>query len=358
MPPSQPAAKPVYGNYHGYHARRFGRGKADPRLAVLPRALFRDRTWLDIGCNAGSLTLAAARALAPRSVLAVDIDPTLIDTARRAAFAEAKGIMRRAWEASRTGEAPVPATQNDSLSTETGMDCGTDAEPDTQQTPSLPWIPRVFARDHGPVEGKALGLGARRRLRDPRRYPGNVNFVASDVLHSSHSALTGSRYGVVTCLSVTKWVHLNWGDAGIRTLFARLSSLVEPGGWLVIEPQPRRTYAQCRPAWSEVMRENERGLELDPGTFGDMLVATYGFERCSEDQVAGPDRGDGDGDGDNSSNMDAAADGDNVDVDHVVDADDTTDNGTGQAAAATHTTGPAGRPFLVLRRRAGAGSIK
>lgn len=29
------------------------------------------------------------------------------------------------------------------------------------------------------------------------------------------------KYEVVTCFSVTKWVHLNWGDDGITKLFHR-----------------------------------------------------------------------------------------------------------------------------------------
>jgi 7SK snRNA methylphosphate capping enzyme len=43
-------------------------------------------------------------------------------------------------------------------------------------------------------------------------------------------------------LSVTKWVQLNWGDDGIRRLFARIHALLRPGGRLVLEPQAYATY--------------------------------------------------------------------------------------------------------------------
>ena len=44
------------------------------------------------------------------------------------------------------------------------------------------------------------------------------------------------------CLSVTKWVHMNGGDAALTALFHRFREALAPGGLLVLEPQPWRSY--------------------------------------------------------------------------------------------------------------------
>lgn len=44
------------------------------------------------------------------------------------------------------------------------------------------------------------------------------------------------------CLSVTKWIQLNWGDEGVKKLFKRIFLSLLPGGKLLLEPQPWKSY--------------------------------------------------------------------------------------------------------------------
>ena len=40
-------------------------------------------------------------------------------------------------------------------------------------------------------------------------------------------------------------VHLNWGDAGLLRLFDRCHEALAPGGLLILEPQPWKSYRQA-----------------------------------------------------------------------------------------------------------------
>ncbi len=55
----------------------------DPRLQLLDSEWFRGRHLLDVGCNEGLVTLAAAARWGTASATGVDIDPVLIGKASR-----------------------------------------------------------------------------------------------------------------------------------------------------------------------------------------------------------------------------------------------------------------------------------
>ncbi len=57
----------------------------DARLALLDAAWFAGRHMLDVGCNEGLVTLAAAAKWGCASATGVDIDPVLIGKACRCA---------------------------------------------------------------------------------------------------------------------------------------------------------------------------------------------------------------------------------------------------------------------------------
>lgn len=71
------------GNYVAYYGYRNVDRVKDPRLELLPKQLFADRDVLDIGCNAGMVTIAVASAYLPKSILGMDVDQRLIGLAKR-----------------------------------------------------------------------------------------------------------------------------------------------------------------------------------------------------------------------------------------------------------------------------------
>ncbi|KAF7538088.1 hypothetical protein G7054_g3228 [Neopestalotiopsis clavispora] len=96
------------------------------------------------------------------------------------------------------------------------------------------------------------------------------------------SAYTGTALGkfdVVLLLSVTKWIHLNNGDAGMLALFEHIHDLLNDGGHLVVEPQPMSNYQRASKKNKE-LRETYKTIKIQP-PFDNELKA-QGFERILE----------------------------------------------------------------------------
>ena len=72
----------IYGNYSRYYGYRNPETEEDHRLKTLNKSWFEGKDVLDIGCNAGHLTLAIAKDFQPRKIVGMDIDAKLLHAAR------------------------------------------------------------------------------------------------------------------------------------------------------------------------------------------------------------------------------------------------------------------------------------
>ncbi|GFR10490.1 7SK snRNA methylphosphate capping enzyme [Trichonephila clavata] len=224
-----------FGNYHQYYGYR-NQGQTDPRITCMKQEWFSGKDVLDIGCNAGHLTLALAKCFSPKCIIGIDIDEELIKMAK-------KNV--------RHYVAPENINDED--------------------------FPISFPLTYGPV---AQSMDTKGRYSESN-FPFNVQFIKANFILSSDEFVNSQMpyFDTILCLSVTKWVHLNWGDIGIRRLFRRTYKLLRPGGNFILEAQLFQSYARKKKI-AEELYQNYNCIELFPEMFNEFLLKEVGFETC------------------------------------------------------------------------------
>lgn len=230
--PSSKHALFVHGNYSSYYGyRSSSKTRIDSRMALFDPEWFRNKRVLDIGCNAGHVTLNIAMHLRPALVEGVDIDPSLI---RRAKY--------------------LHATRASLITPSSEGECDANYFP-ISCTSAFGTLPLIN------VEDTKLG------------FPHNVDFRVGDWVHERFPQDDSQMFDVVLALSVTKWIHLNGGkyesylgDGGIRYFFRKVVASLLPGGRFILEPQPFQGY-QKRSNLTDKMRHNFSRIKLVPEQF-------------------------------------------------------------------------------------------
>lgn len=282
-----------YGNYNKYYGYRNPGSSEDPRTRFLKPEWFKGKNVLDLGCNSGHLTLYIAKMLQPAHILGLDIDSHLVHVARNnirhylselqtedarqtsitkpETHTTSENQHRETARKDKTGEmvkgesGPVKAVKDN--------DCVTDEPPAGQSVSSS--FPVSLRISRGPIAAPPLSEVT---TAQPGQFPSNVSFIKANYVLDSDNLLLTQRpeYDVVLCLSVTKWVHLNWGDPGLKRLFKRVYRHLRPGGLFILEPQPWESYSR-RKKITDNMYRNYNNIHLKPDQFTSYLTSEVGF---------------------------------------------------------------------------------
>merc|ERR1712141_63006 len=110
-------------------------------------------------------------------------------------------------------------------------------------------------------------------------FPQNVRFACSNYVLESDDLLDAIQpeYDTILCLSTTKWMHLNFGDEGIKRAFKRMYAQLRPNGVLILEPQGLASYSKKAKKINAVTKENFKTMKFFPNHFVDFLINQVGF---------------------------------------------------------------------------------
>lgn len=208
----------IYGNYNRYYGYRCEKNVEDVRLNALVQyeELFNGKEILDIGCNDGSLTVALAKRLPITFISGIDIDANLISRARRNVVYETQAIVNN--------------------------------------------------NDKGVIKQV--------------NFPNNIAFKQCNYVLSNDSLLEleEPRYDTILCLSVSKWIHLNFGDDGLKRAFKRMHRQLKENGTLILEAQDWKSYKRRKNLTPEI-NSHYKNIQLVPKQFHDYLMSNeIGFE--------------------------------------------------------------------------------
>ncbi|KAJ6532724.1 Bicoid-interacting protein 3-domain-containing protein [Mycena vulgaris] len=235
---------PIHGNYHGYYAKR--PSVNDPRLELLPSSTFSGKRVLDVGCNEGWVSCEIAQSHGASKVVGVDIDDALV---------------RAAWRRRRT----VWSAQGPPADDESETMGPSHKRKRVNPIAEADYFPASCVHSLGPLPIPPSA---------PNLFPHNVSFRTADWVNDTIPE-DEAGYDVVLGFSITKWIHLNGGDAALKTFFARVAAVLPPGGQFVVEPQAWETYRKAK-RMDKRLRDTAQGLELRPDDFPRML-AEIGF---------------------------------------------------------------------------------
>jgi 7SK snRNA methylphosphate capping enzyme len=109
-------------------------------------------------------------------------------------------------------------------------------------------------------------------------FPYNVSFRQENYVLESDELLEGVRpeFDLILCLSITKWIHLNSGDDGLKRFFRRAFLHLRPGGKLILEPQPWSSYKRKKKLTEKIF-ETFKAIRFYPDKFQDYLLKEVGF---------------------------------------------------------------------------------
>ncbi|XP_050080038.1 7SK snRNA methylphosphate capping enzyme bin3 [Anopheles maculipalpis] len=140
-----------------------------------------------------------------------------------------------------------------------------------QRAEQSQYFPISFPLTMGNLSGRECQMDIGRM---DHKFPHNVRFKTMNYVLKDESLINydTQQYDLILCLSVTKWIHLNYGDLGIKIAFKRMFNHLRPGGKLILEAQNWPSYKKKKKLTATIF-EKYSGIQMLPARFHDYLLS-------------------------------------------------------------------------------------
>ncbi|CAD7970407.1 unnamed protein product [Amoebophrya sp. A120] len=294
----------TFGNYETYYNYR----TFDERVSRIAFELDKNFSFtlegknvLDIGCNSGNVTAGFAEYSKTGRVVGCDIDETLI------AKACCKWLLHGDGGRRQGGQEDLHTAQSDWMYGSTPASWSTTTCSSSSYS-NLFFDVANFATEKGQIRFcKEKGLQILKdQLHYTRERPADVRIKDTQEVrlatpphgkHQNHDAVvrecapsppgpegvySGQQFvsfDVIVAFSITKWVHYQYGDAGIQRFFDQIYENLKPGGYFILEPQPWSSYKKKQHLTADI-KQRVAEVKIHPGSFTRYLSGTMEVGLC------------------------------------------------------------------------------
>ncbi|KAI1708244.1 bicoid-interacting protein 3 (Bin3) domain-containing protein [Ditylenchus destructor] len=107
-------------------------------------------------------------------------------------------------------------------------------------------------------------------------FPDNIIFLCENYVFDTDEQLNkvSEEWDIITAISIVKWVHLNWGDIGLKRFFKRIFRNLTAQGRLIVNFENYDAYRRCRNKMTPEMEKNFEQMSLLPEKYCDYLLSS------------------------------------------------------------------------------------
>ena len=261
----------IFGNYSNFYYNRYLENFKENMQNQISSIWFKDKICLDIGCNIGTLTMRLAQEYKPKMIIGIDIDYKLI----KAALQNSKQFMRNSICSKFYNEGGKQiniqkGTLDQFLFINNEMRINEETKNIVKQMKELPLSFRLNLKDNtlgNYNESKINSYDDKNIFFKQQNYVEQIFTEEKDI----------NKFDTIICLDTIKWIHLNYGDTGIKILFLNVYNQLKDGGLFLFDIADFSKYKKYAKKHF-ILKENLKKIEFYPQFFISYLQKVYNFK--------------------------------------------------------------------------------